>query len=106
MKRSDKITLALAAGTAVLAMLAASPDADANPGDAEDSPSFSCVLDGNQVCGPHNEMGAVPGLYNNGVLVQSWPVIRTCYFPAGQITDECYDTYVDASLVRMGGMPA
>lgn len=41
----------------------------------EDEPGFSCVTDGNQVCGPDNAEGVPAGRYDEGgVLVDPWPV--------------------------------
>lgn len=41
----------------------------------EDSPSWSCVDDGNKICGPDNSEGKPPGLYDEGgVLIAPWPV--------------------------------
>lgn len=40
----------------------------------EDEAGWSCVDDGNRVCGPHNEEGQPPGCYDDGgVLFASWP---------------------------------
>lgn len=40
----------------------------------EDSPEWSCVDDGNRVCGPGNSNGALAGCYDEGgVLVAVWP---------------------------------
>lgn len=42
----------------------------------EDSPAWSCVDDGNRICGPGNSNGAPAGCYDDGgVLVATWP----CY---------------------------
>lgn len=42
----------------------------------EDSPSWSCVDDGNRICGPGNANGAPAGCYDDGgVMVAPWP----CY---------------------------
>lgn len=41
----------------------------------EDSPEWSCVDDGNKVCGPNNPEGKPAGRYDvGGVLVDPWPV--------------------------------
>jgi len=48
----------------------------AAPGPAieEDSPAWSCVDDGNRICGPGNAQGAPAGCYDDGgVLVAPWP---------------------------------
>jgi len=40
----------------------------------EDDPGWSCVDDGNRICGPNNPQGALPGCYDEGgVLVAVWP---------------------------------
>jgi hypothetical protein len=39
----------------------------------EDDPGFSCVTDGNRICGPGNANGVPPGCYDAGVLVAPWP---------------------------------
>ena len=42
----------------------------------EDSPNWSCVDDGNRICGPNNAEGQPAGCYDDGgVLVAAWP----CY---------------------------
>lgn len=39
----------------------------------EDDPGWSCVDDGNQICGPSNTQGAPAGRYDQGgVLVETW----------------------------------
>jgi hypothetical protein len=49
------------------------PVASAAP--MEDEPGFSCVDDGNKICGPGNEQGVPAGRYDvDGVLVDPWPV--------------------------------
>jgi len=41
---------------------------------SEDSPAWSCVDDGNRVCGPNNAQHAPAGCYDDGgVLVAAWP---------------------------------
>ena len=41
----------------------------------EDDPGWSCVDDGNRVCGPGNSNGVPAGRYDEGgVLVDPWPV--------------------------------
>lgn len=40
----------------------------------EDSPAWSCVDDGNRICGPNNPEGQPAGCYDEGgVLVAHWP---------------------------------
>ena len=85
-------------------------EAHANPGDTEDAPSWSCVLDGNHVCGPDNQMGAVPGYYVNGSLAKPWPTATVCTTPptvTGLMlgTTGCHDEYVAPSLVLAVGWP-
>jgi hypothetical protein len=41
----------------------------------EDSPLWSCVDDGNKVCGPGNGNGVPAGPYDEGgVLIDAWPI--------------------------------
>jgi hypothetical protein len=41
----------------------------------EDDASWSCIDNGNRVCGPNNEQGMPAGRYDEGgVLVDPWPV--------------------------------
>lgn len=43
-------------------------------GPQEDEPGWSCVDDGNRICGPGNTNGAPAGCYDDGgVLVAVWP---------------------------------
>jgi hypothetical protein len=57
---------------AAIGFLALSPAPDA--GVTEDSPSWSCVHDGNRVCGPNNGNGVTPGCYDGyGVMADPWP---------------------------------
>lgn len=73
MRMYDRVTLALAAGTAVAAMLLASPNAHAAPVQ-EDDPGWNCVTMGNRICGPSNTNGVVAGCYSDtGTLVAEWP---------------------------------
>lgn len=45
-------------------------------GPLEDEPGWSCVDDGNRICGPGNANGVPAGCYDDGgVLVAAWP----CY---------------------------
>lgn len=40
----------------------------------EDDPGWSCVDDGNRICGPGNSEGKPAGCYDEGgVLVTAWP---------------------------------
>ena len=49
------------------------PEGSASP--QEDDPGWSCVDDGNRVCGPQSDdWGHTPGCYDDGgVLVALWP---------------------------------
>lgn len=51
------------------------PRADAgHAAPLEDEPGFSCVDDGNRICGPGNSEGKPAGCYDTGgVLVAPWP---------------------------------
>lgn len=52
----------------------AAPYAYASPN--EDQPGWSCVDDGNRVCGPGNANHVPPGCYDDGgVLFAPWPCI-------------------------------
>ena len=43
----------------------------------EDQPGWSCVDDGNKVCGPGNPEGVPAGRYDEGgVLIDPWPVMN------------------------------
>lgn len=84
--------------------------AHADPGDTESDPSWSCVLDGNHVCGPRNDMGAVPGFYVDGVLSQPWPTVSVCATPPTVVglmlgTTGCHDEYADPAIVIATGWP-
>lgn len=62
----------------IAAALAASALAWTWPASAEgveeDSPEWSCVDDGNRVCGPGNANGVTPGCFDDGgVLEAYWP---------------------------------
>jgi hypothetical protein len=72
---SNKLGLAATAGIITAGALGiwfaplASADAP-----LEDSPDWSCVDDGNRVCGPDNANGVPAGCYDEGgVLVALWP---------------------------------
>lgn len=75
MKRSDAVKLIVAKGLlgASLAVgLMLSPSGSAQPN--EDEAGWSCVDDGNRVCGPDNAEGKPAGCYDDGgVLVAVWP---------------------------------
>lgn len=41
----------------------------------EDEPGWSCVDDGNRICGPGNPEGKPAGQYDEGgVLIHGWPL--------------------------------
>lgn len=68
--------LAMAGSIAVSGIIGLHGHAQASPGLQEDDPGWSCVDDGNRVCGPGNEQGVPAGCYDEGgVLVAVWP----CY---------------------------
>lgn len=66
---------AIAAKVALGATLVFTPHTHvANAAPLEDSPAWSCVDDGNRICGPGNANGAPAGCYDvGGVLVAAWP---------------------------------
>jgi hypothetical protein len=50
-------------------------DDNANGVVEEDESGWSCVDDGNKICGPGNANGVLPGRYDGGgVLVDAWPL--------------------------------
>lgn len=60
-------------------------------GPQEDEPGWSCVDDGNRVCGPGNSNGVPAGCYDDGgVLEASWP----CHVEIDPETGDS-DIYVD-----------
>lgn len=63
----------IAAGAlAVAGVVAMAPAAAASPN--EDEPGWSCVDDGNHVCGPGNSEGKPAACYDDGgVIVALWP---------------------------------
>ena len=65
-------TLATAAAVFALPWWVALPAWAAVPD--EDSPEWSCVDDGNRVCGPDNDEGKPAACYDDGgVIVALWP---------------------------------
>ena len=79
MNRIITLVIAKAALGAGLALgFAAAPHGIAHADDTaiyEDSPGWSCVDNGNKVCGPGNKQGVPAGRYDEGgVLVDPWPV--------------------------------
>lgn len=85
-----------AAALISLAVLAA-PAAHAAP-ITEDDPGWSCVDDGNRICGPNNANGVAAGCYDDGgVLVAVWP----CHIEVNP--DGSADVYT--GLVDIHGQP-
>jgi hypothetical protein len=65
-------TTIAAAALAVASVVAMAPTAAASPN--EDEPGWSCVDDGNKVCGPGNPEGKPAACYDEGgVIVALWP---------------------------------
>jgi hypothetical protein len=65
-------TTIAAAALAVAGVVAMAPTAAASP--YEDEPGWSCVDDGNRVCGPGNPEGKPAACYDEGgVIVALWP---------------------------------
>lgn len=62
--------------TLIATAIAFAPLAPADqPTIMEDQPGWSCVDDGNRICGPDNPQGVPAGRYDaGGVLVDAWPV--------------------------------
>jgi hypothetical protein len=71
-KTSTTLKAITAAALIALTSLATAPAASAIE---EDDPGWSCVTDGNRVCGPDgDDWGHAPGCYDDGgALVASWP---------------------------------
>lgn len=64
-----------------LSALASTSPAHANAQPPEDGPSWSCVDDGNRICGPDNANHVPAGCYDDGgVLWAEWPC--TAWTPA------------------------
>ena len=97
MKMYDAVTLAMAAGAAVGAMLLASPEADGAP-IQEDDAAWDCRIMGDEVCGPNNSNGVAPGWYVEGVIFQPWPTINDCRNVGGEIY--CDQYFVDPKHVH------
>lgn len=87
----------IAAALAASAALALAPVASAQP-IQEDDPRWSCITMGDHVCGPHNSNAARPGLYSDGLLIATWPTVKTCSAIDGQL--ECFEQYVDPKFVQ------
>lgn len=70
--------------TIAAALIALAPIPADVPTVTEDSPAWSCVDDGNRICGPGNSNGAPAGCYDDGgVMVTAWP----CYVVVNQAGD-------------------
>lgn len=62
------------AALAITSTAVLSPVARAQAEPMEDQPGWSCVDDGNRVCGPENSEGKPAGCYDDGgVLWAPWP---------------------------------
>lgn len=67
------VTGKVAFGAAMVAGLHTLPVAAATP-PLEDEPGWSCVDDGNRICGPNNSEGKPAACYDDGgVIVALWP---------------------------------
>lgn len=67
-------TAARIAMAAILAATALAAPAIAAAQPQEDDPGWSCVDDGNRICGPNNPQGAPAACYDEGgVIVAMWP---------------------------------
>lgn len=96
----------LAIGLAIgIPLGAAIAPANAEPGPfitqpvQEDDPAWRCDTMGDHVCGPRNANGFTPGLYDSGVLIASWPTIKTCANVGGDLL--CDEAYVDPQFVTL-----
>jgi hypothetical protein len=66
--------IAFAGSFALAGVLGLTGHAQALSEPLEDQPGWSCVDDGNRVCGPGNANGAPAGCYDDGgVLIAVWP---------------------------------
>jgi hypothetical protein len=94
-----KYVAAAALGAGIAAAGIGIGHANATP--EEDQPGWSCVHDGNRICGPGNAEGAVAGCYqDDGTLVVPWP----CWVVVND--DGSSDIYVDSSVhVGSGALP-
>lgn len=82
----------------LIALAAISATATAHAAPAEDEPGFSCITDGNRICGPNNPTGAIAGCYDDtGALVAPWP----CHI----VVDQNGDADVYTGLVDAQGQP-
>lgn len=71
-RRTVAAAITIAALTAPIKATVLAPTANAVP--TEDSPQWSCVDDGNHICGPGNVEGKPAACYDDGgVLFAAWP---------------------------------
>ena len=74
--------------------------ASAHPGHEEDDPGWSCITDGNRICGPGNPDGVPAGCYDDaGMLVAPWP----CFVVVNP--DGTSDVYVGEEHRGTGALP-
>ena len=78
------VVVKAALGAGLTLGFTAAPHGDAHADDTtvifEDDPRWSCVDDGNKVCGPGNPQGVPAGRYDEGgVLIDPWPVDAYAY---------------------------
>jgi hypothetical protein len=70
-KRVIRAAMATLTAAAILTLPAPSAPADVI---SDDSPGWSCVDDGNRICGPGNDEGKPAACYDDGgVIVAVWP---------------------------------
>ena len=84
MNRTIALVVKAALGAGLALGFTAAPHGDAHADDTtvifEDDPRWSCVDDGNKVCGPGNPQGVPAGRYDEGgVLIDPWPVDSYTY---------------------------
>jgi hypothetical protein len=64
----------LVAGVWIFGGLMAAGEVQAHASGPEDGPAWSCVDDGNRICGPDNSEGKPAACYDDGgVIVALWP---------------------------------
>lgn len=74
LNRRQAIALATAIALSPLSLAPAAWALPAKASHQEDQPGWSCVDDGNRVCGPGNDEGKPAGCYDDGgVLFAVWP---------------------------------
>lgn len=94
------ITTLVAAAMLTLAPMAHTSDVPQSPATqiTEDDPGWSCVADGNRICGPNNSEGKTPACYNDvGAIVAAWP----CHIKVN--ADGSADVY--EGVVDVNGQP-